>query len=109
MTPDQMVAYHTRSGVKPWPPRVENREQTYSYPFFSAYEYVCSCGVLIRQTNSTRVRPEPDFYGVKLQHGDNREAVLVLDAFGMILPPELEEHFAKWTDDVHAYQKRGGS
>ena len=104
-TAKQRLAYHLRRGVKPWPPRVENRQPGLKYPFFSRREYVCSCGELIRNDIGL-VRPTPGFYWGKFQHGENREAVLVLDAFDdHVLTMELEQRLADWASTVHEYQR----
>ena len=108
-TPEQKVAFHVRRGVKTWPPHVADRQPGLLYPFFPAHQYVCSCGELIRNTNSALTRPDAEItpWGVKLQHGENREAVMVLHVFDdHILSPALEQRLAKWADEIHEYQRR---
>ena len=68
--------------------------------------YECNCGAYIRNIDSVLLppagSPTADW---RLQHGENREAVYVLNLFND-WSVELEDDMEAWTKRVHDYEAR---
>jgi hypothetical protein len=96
-----------RKQDRPWPIKVENRIPGMKYALFPPLWMECSCGKPVKNIDSVLVaQREPMWPPVyRFQHGDNREAVYVMDAFTE-MSLEEEARMAEWTEKIHEYEKK---
>lgn len=102
-----------RKQDRPWPIKIENRIPGMKYALFPSSLMECSCGKPVRNIDSPKAITKaasltlfpsgPLVY--RFQHGDNREAVYVMDAWEE-MSLEEEARMAEWTEKIHEYEKR---
>lgn len=98
---------------RPWPIKIENRIPGMKYALFPSSLMECSCGKPVRNIDSPKAITKAASLTLfpsgslvyRFQHGDNREAVYVMDAWKE-MSLEEEERMTEWTEKIHEYEKR---